>query len=158
MEMLVLAAFPILAGAAAWVYFRMNEGAASEYAVEVDGADDAARRMRSIARGLALIWASSVFLFMLFSGAEGFGGGLRGIAINSPNALPGLGFLVCAAIAWRSEAVGGIVLLVEGMLVFAVVPMALNRPASAVPGLVLTLAVPPLIAGFLFLGSWLKSK
>ena len=158
MEMLVLGAFPILAGAAAWVYFRMNEGAASEYAIEVDKADAAAGRMRSIARGLALLWASLLFLFMLLSGAEGFGGGLRGIAINSPNALPGLGFLVCAAIAWRSEAVGGIVLLVEGLLVFAVVPMAFRQPVSAVPGVVLVLAVPALIAGFLFLASWLKSK
>ena len=105
--------------------------------------------MRYIARGLALIWAGWLAFFGLVSGA---GEGLRGILTNAPNALPGLVFLVSAVIAWRWEAIGGVALLLCGLFVFFFFHIGKNL------FLLLTMALPPLVAGFLFLVSWWEAR
>ncbi len=64
--------------------------------------DRATKWIRYMARSLALIWAGWWTFFALVSGA---GEGLKGLLANAPNALPGLVFLVSAAIAWRWEAI-----------------------------------------------------
>lgn len=73
---------------------------------------------------------------MLLSGAEQCGGGLRGILRNAPNALLGLFFLVSVAVAWKREAVGGIVLILEGLLILIGYPM-LVRDKFSLSGIIL---------------------
>ena len=106
--------------------------------------------MRGIARGLALIWAAWWTIFGLLSGA---GEGVRGLLANAPNALPGLAFLVSAAVAWKWEAVGGGLLILEGVIVLVAYPMMTHGrfPLSTITLVLLTMALPPLVAGILFL-------
>ncbi len=105
--------------------------------------------MRYIARVLVLIWAGWWAFFGLVSGA---GEGLRGVLTNAPNALPGLVFLVSTAIVWRWEAIGGVALLICGL--FALFFFHIGKNLF----LLLTTVLPPLVAGFLFLVSWWKSR
>ena len=119
--------------------------------------DRVARWMRYVARALALIWAGWWTFFGL---ACGLGEGMSPAGVLLHAALPGLIFLVSAAIAWRWEAIGGIVLVLEGLLVFIAYPvMTYSRfPLSTIVFVLLTMALPPLAAGFLFLASWQKSR
>ena len=78
-----------------------------------DTEDRAAKRMRRIARGLALIWAGLLTL--------GVVGVVYVFALIFGEFLYGLGALlvliawVSAVIAWRSERAGGVVLVLEGL-------------------------------------------
>ena len=156
MQMLVLLVFPVLATAVIWSYFRNKEEQAARFAVHAEHATEPTiRRMRNIGRSVALVWAGLIALFGLVSGATR--PGLIGILMNSPNALPGVGFLICVALAWRWEALGGAVLLAEGLLVFPIF-MSFGRPLSLIWPVMLALALPPLVAGLLFVGSWRKSR
>jgi len=156
MQILVLLVFPILATAVIWSYFRNKEEAAARFAVHPEHATQPTIRwMRNIARGVALVWAGLIAFFGLVSGATR--PGLIGILMNSPNALPGVGFLICVALAWRWEALGGAVLVAEGLLVLPIF-MSYGRPLPLVLPVMLALALPPLAAGLLFLGSWRKSR
>ena len=105
--------------------------------------------MRYIARVLALIWAGWWTFFGLVSGA---GEGLRGVLTNAPNTLPGLVFLICTAIAWRWEAIGGVALLMCGLVTLFFFHIGKNL------FLLLTAVLPPLAAGFLFLVSWWEAR
>lgn len=71
--------------------------------------------VRNIIRWVLLLFSVGMFLFALLSGAEGFGGGAMGIIRNSPNALPWLLLLVLVYIVWKSELVGGLLLLAFGI-------------------------------------------
>ncbi len=104
---------------------------------------------RYIARALALIWAVWWTFFALVSGA---GEGFRGLLANAPNALPGLVFLVCVAIAWRWEAVGGILLLLCALGPFFFFDIGRHLFMH------LTFVLPAVVAGFLFLICAWKSK
>ncbi len=105
--------------------------------------------MRYTARVLGLIWAGWWTFLGLVSGA---GEGLRGILTNAANALPGLVFLVCVVIAWRREAVGGIGLLLCTLAAYFFFHIGKNV------FMLLTIVFPPVLAGFLFLASWRKSR
>jgi len=120
--------------------------------------DRATKWIRYIARSLALIWAGWWTFFGL---ACGLSEGMSPAAVLLHAALPGLVFLGSAAIAWRWEAIGGVALMLEGLFVFIAYPvMAHSRdfPISTIIFVLLTMALPPLAAGFLFLASWRKSK
>ena len=65
---------------------------------------------------ILLIVASFWFLFALVSGSEGFGGGIRGIIINSPNAIPWAILLIITYVAWKKELIGGILIVVLGIV------------------------------------------
>jgi len=105
--------------------------------------------LRYFARTLALLWA---LLWTLFGLASGFGEGenLTGILIHT--AMPGLVFLISALAAWKWEFMGGILLMLEGTAVMIAYPMmARHFPISTIIFVLLTMAFPPLIAGFLLL-------
>lgn len=108
----------------------------------------ATRCMRYIARALALIWACWWTFFALVSGA---GEGLRGLLANAPNALPELAFLLSVAIAWRREAIGGVLLLLCGLFAFFFFHIGRN------PFMLSTMVLPPLVAASLFVACWRKS-
>ncbi|RLC52473.1 MAG: hypothetical protein DRH79_04855 [Candidatus Cloacimonadota bacterium] len=69
-----------------------------------------ANLLRNFARYFLLILGILVFVFALLSGAEQTGG-IKGIIVNSPNALPWLVFLFIVWLAWKKELIGGIVII-----------------------------------------------
>jgi hypothetical protein len=97
---------------------------------------------RVVARAMALVWAAFWFLFGL---ASGLGEGLGPIGAVM-HTVPGVIFLVSALIAWRWEAVGAVLLLLEA-------PMISGFFHVRDPALLAILPLPPLLAGCLFLAA-----
>jgi hypothetical protein len=106
------------------------------------------RWIRYTARALALIWAGWWTLFGLLAGI-GEGYGPEGVLLHM--AIPGLLFLLAAAVAWRWELIGALMLGFEGALTLLVFPFA-RTPVGF-----LMLALPPLLAGGLFFAHWVQS-
>ena len=75
-----------------------------------------AQRLRYIARIILLIILAFWFIFALLSGAEEYGGGLKGIITNSPNAIPWLLLFLLVRIAWKKELIGGSLISLMGVL------------------------------------------
>lgn len=79
--------------------------------------------------------------------------GVEGVAI--PMVLPGIVLAALLAIAWRWELIGGVALLSWALLAAVYYPLYF---AARAPNEVLfctaALCLPPLLAGFLFLGAW----
>jgi cytochrome bd-type quinol oxidase subunit 1 len=68
--------------------------------------------------------------------------------------IPGGVFILSAIVAWRWDRIGGVLFVIEGACATAVVVMGLLADrllSSTVLLMLLTLALPPLIAGILFL-------
>ena len=123
-------------------------------------------RMRFAARFLALLWAG---WWIFFGMASGFGeeiirllkahallqnlSGLHVGPVLLHAAWPGLVFLLSVVVAWRWETIGGALLVFEGLLVLVAYPLMTYRHMLPVTILfvVLTMALPPLVAGALFL-------
>jgi hypothetical protein len=74
-----------------------------------------ANTLRNIARYSLLLLGFLTFIFALLSGSERYGGGLKGIIKNSPNALPWTILLLLIYIAWKWEWIGGILITVLGL-------------------------------------------
>lgn len=96
---------------------------------------------RTILTVVAVFW----FLFALVSGSEGFGGGLKGIIINSPNAIPWVFLLVFVYIAWRWEMIGGSVIVLMG--VFTVFMFNTYRDLLTF----FTISIPLIVLGGMFI-------
>jgi hypothetical protein len=113
--------------------------------------------MRLIARVVSLCWAA---FWVFFGVASGLGEGLTLAGTLVHAAAPGLIFLGSALLAWWSEPVGGVGLVLEGLLVFITYPaMATGRlSAQTISLVVLAMGAPPLVAGLLFLSSWRSSR
>ncbi len=101
------------------------------------------------ARALAVAWAVFWTWFGLASGiAEGLS--LGGVLVHT--AVPGLFFAVLAAVAWRWKTLGGILLAVAGVGVgVAFVILFGRQSAIAIFLTLLTMALPPIVAGILLL-------
>ncbi len=113
------------------------------------------KQIRKIARVLTMLWASGWILFGLSSGLyEGMT--LRGVLLHT--ALPGLVFLLTTIVAWRWEVIGGKLLMFEGLLILVIFPViaAGSIPFSGILFVILTMALPPLVAGFLLRSNWLR--
>lgn len=106
---------------------------------------------RWTARGLSLIWA----VFWTWFGLDsGIGEGGKPLEVLLHTAVPGLVFLGSALMAWRWEPVGGVLLLLEGLIVLIGYPLLTQHsrmPLSAKIFVELTMALPPLVSGILFL-------
>lgn len=74
-----------------------------------------ANTLRLIARYTLLILGLLTFIFALLSGSEKYGGGVKGILQNSPNALPWALLLLLVYIAWKRERLGGILITALGL-------------------------------------------
>lgn len=70
-----------------------------------------AKVFRGITRWVLLVLTVLLLIFALLSGAEGYGGGLKGIIQNSPNALPWLLLIIINIIVWKTELWGGLLLI-----------------------------------------------
>ena len=75
-----------------------------------------AKYMRVTARYVLLVALGLVFIFALLSGSGDYGGGLKGILYNSPNALPWLVLLILLFVAWKWELIGGILITLVGLV------------------------------------------
>jgi len=91
--------------------------------------------------------------WLFFGVASGIGEGLKGIALLMHAAFPGLIFLMSALLPWQWQRAGGLVLVGEGLLIFIVYPIIAHRVFAFLTIILvcLTMALPPLIAGLLFL-------
>jgi hypothetical protein len=98
--------------------------------------------MRFLARALALVWVGFWTLFALAEGREGLS--------HLPMLLLMLGAIW---LAWRREIVGGALLLFLGVSVMIAYPLLAHPrfPLSTVVFVLLTLGLPPLLAGLLLL-------
>jgi hypothetical protein len=108
----------------------------------------AERWMLYSARFLVLAWA----LFWIWFGlASGVGEGLNATGVLIHGALPGLIFLTLALLAWRWHHVGAFLLVAASLAIAVGYPILAQRfPASTILLVVLTMAVPPFVAGLLF--------
>lgn len=111
------------------------------------------KNLRKIARVLTVLWAGGWVLFGLSSGLYE---GMKPTGVLLHTALPGLIFLLTAVIAWRWEVLGGKLLMFEGLLIFVIFPViaAGSIPFTGILFVILTMALPPLVAGFLLRMNW----
>jgi len=105
------------------------------------------------ARILGLSFGFLIFIFALFSGAEGYGNDFIAIAKNSPNALPWLSFLIFIGLAWENEFLGGIIITLLGIAILIFFQTTENFMTSS---FIIVLIV--LLIGNLFLLSWWLRK
>jgi hypothetical protein len=107
------------------------------------------------ARILAMLWAAFWTWFGLASGiAEGLGP--AGVLMHT---VPFLPFVLLLLVAWRWEAAGGILLVLAGLFIAVAYPLVFRRmPLPTTIFVLLTMAVPPLLAGILFLAHWRLNK
>jgi len=96
-------------------------------------------------RIIVLVFTVPIFVFALLSGSANYGGGIKGIIMNSPNALPWLVLLGVVYVAWRWEKIGGW-LLIALSVIFAFFFDALDNPVVS-----LVILTPILVSGILFL-------
>ena len=110
--------------------------------------------LRSLGRALTLLW---VLFWALFGLLSGLGEGMDVVGTVVHVTVPGLIFLATALLAWRYEKLGGAVLLAEGCIVAIGYPIAFQAMSvSTFIFVLLAMALPPLIAGLLFLLDWRK--
>lgn len=105
------------------------------------------------ARILGLLFGFLIFIFALFSGAEGYGNDFKAIAKNSANALPWLLFLLFIWLAWENEFLGGISITLLGIALLFFFQMTGN---FMTPTFIIVIIV--LFIGNLFLLSWWLRK
>jgi len=112
-----------------------------------------AKILRTIARYTLLIFGVLVFVFALLSGSETFGGGIKGILKNSPNALPWLVLVILVFVAWKWELVGGILITLLGIaaLIFFGI-----FSANFSTGTLIICLIPFILGSFLILSWWLS--
>jgi hypothetical protein len=112
--------------------------------------------MRYTARALVLTWAG---WWMFFGLASGTGERLSPLGVLLHAAVPGGIFLISALIAWRWEMPGAALLIVEGLIVCAGYPLMVSGrfPLATILFVLLTMALPPVLAGLLFLAGWRRS-
>jgi hypothetical protein len=75
--------------------------------------------------------------------------------------VPGGIFVLTALVAWRWEGIGGSLLVLEGIVGLGFIVRAFlwgRFTTSTLTLMCLTLGLPPLVAGILFLISWHKSR
>ena len=111
-----------------------------------------AKYLRYTARTILLIITALVFVFSLLSGSEKYGGGIKGILKNSPNALPWLLLFVFIYVAWKWELVGGAIVALTG--VFTVFFFHSYR----FPIVFFVISVPLIILGSFFIASWYLTR
>src|SRR3989338_840136 len=97
-----------------------------------------------LARLLAAAWAA---FWIWFGLASGLGEGLGPAAVLIHAAMPGLLFGVAAAIVWRWERVGAVVLILAGLAVAALYPLAIGNWRLFYAFILVTMALPPVVAG-----------
>ena len=107
-----------------------------------------ARITKNIVLTILLVISLFWFVFALLSGAEEYGGGIHGILMNSPNAIPWLVLFVFVIIAWRWNLIGGILIGLIGVFTL----FFFN--AFREPFALFAISLPLIIMGGLLIWSW----
>ena len=109
--------------------------------------------VRNTARIIALVWAG---WWVFFGVASGVGEGLDLLGVLIHTAVPGLVFLGLAVLAWFREEIGGGLLVITSLLIIVLYPVMAGSAftLSAMIMTLILLALPPMIAGILFLAYW----
>ncbi len=104
--------------------------------------------MRIGALIIGLVWAG---FWTWFGLASGVSEGLDVIGVIIHTSIPGLLFLGTIAVAWKWGLVGGVLLILEGLIVAVGYPLMVSGKFSfsTVFFVLLTMALPPLILGVL---------
>jgi hypothetical protein len=112
------------------------------------------RYIQRMARVLSVIITAFWFIFSLLSGASEYGGGIKGIVQNSPNALPWVFLSIIIYIAWKRELIGGIIIVTISLFIsfFFDIWEAGNRL------LFFIIPLPLIIVGLLFIIHWYYQK
>lgn len=112
-----------------------------------------ASRLCWTARIISVSWAGWWTFFAIAGSAVGTAGWTAGLL---PGAIAGVVFFGSAGFAWVRAAEGGLLLMLEGLLLAAAYPVGFLHARSADQMLfVLTsLALPPFVSGLLFYGDW----
>jgi hypothetical protein len=100
-------------------------------------------------RTLLIILSVFWFVFALLSGAEEYGGGIKGILKNSPNALPWLIMFLFVFLAWKKKLIGGIAILSITIFTF----FMFDHPIA-----LLLISFPLLLSGGLLIASYYIKK
>lgn len=108
--------------------------------------------LRYTSRIALIIITTFWFIFALLSGSEKFGGGLKGILQNIPNALPWLLLFVIVYIAWKWEFMGGFAVTSIG--IFTVFFFQTCKSLITLLGI----SLPLIIIGVFLLLSWQLTK
>jgi len=111
-----------------------------------------AKFLRYFARSILILVAGFWFVFALLSGGEEMGGGIKGVLLNSPNALPWLPLFGLVYIAWKWEMIGGILIAMMG--VFTI--FAFNTIREGITFFLISLLL--IVLGGCLLGSWWLEK
>lgn len=101
-----------------------------------------------VARVLAVVWAG---FWIWFGLASGLGEGLDPLGVLMHTVVPGGIFGLLAILAWRREALGGSLLLAVGILAAVFYPLRVRGWRAFYLPILLTMALPPLVAGGLLL-------
>ena len=112
-----------------------------------------ANTFRFIARYSLLVLGVTVFIAALFFGAADYGGGIKGIIKNSPNALPWALLLAVLLIAWKKEKIGGIIITILGIVL--VYFFNFSGPNFWWSTFVMTLLI-PILGSFFLISSYLR--
>jgi len=108
------------------------------------------------ARVLAMLWAA---FWTWFGLASGIAEGLSPAGVLVHTAVPGLFFVLLLLVAWRWEPLGGILLVLAGLLIAVAYPLVFRgKPLPMTISVLLTMALPALLAGILFLAHWWLNK
>jgi hypothetical protein len=100
-----------------------------------------------------VLW-TSWWIFFGFSSGLAEGMTPSGVLLHA--ALPGLIFLMTTIVAWRWEWLGGKLLVYEGLLILVIYPAIAvgSMSFSGIMFVILTMALPPLLAGILLRLNW----
>ena len=108
--------------------------------------------LRYTSRTALIIITTFWFIFALLSGTEKFGGGIKGISQNIPNALPWLLLFVIIYISWKKEFIGGLAITLIGL--FTIFFFQTYKSLITLLGI----SLPFLIIGVFLLLSWQLTK
>jgi hypothetical protein len=112
-----------------------------------------------LAAGALIIVTTIFWLWFGIGSAAVEGSGLLNWIIHI--LLPGLLFMLSGLIAWRWGGMGGALLVIEGLVALGFIVYAWLEARFVTSGLILmclTLALPPLAAGILFLVCWQQAR
>jgi hypothetical protein len=109
-------------------------------------------KAKKISLILLLIINSFWFIFALLSGSEEYGGGLKGILMNSPNAIPWLIMFGLIYVAWKWELIGGIIITIMGL--FTIFMFDTYEYFISF----ITISLPFIIIGAIFILNWYFKK
>ena len=113
---------------------------------------DSDRLIAGGARLISNLWAAS---WISFGVASGINQGLTFVRILFDLAISGLFFALIQFLARRRAVLGGFLLLLIGLILTVSFPTLSRRlHGNALASVILTLALPPLVAGVMYMTDW----